>query len=301
MATVLYLLAAICCVLAWVGQRVALTRAATWIVWMGVAAQFVGIVMRMEITGRPPITNLYSSFLFVSMATVVLLQVVERFSREGFGTLLGAVFGVATMLWAFSSSVADGDTMIVLRAVLDTQFWLSTHVICISMGYAATAAAGMTGLYWTVRSLFDDSLDQATSRKIIQNVYGITAFALLLSFFGTVLGGLWGDDSWGRFWGWDPKENGALMIVLWNAVTLHARWAGIARDRGIAALSIFGIVVTIWSWECVNQLGVGLHSYGVSAGKLQMVLSGVAIFSAVSLLGFVPRKLWRSPAVNGRK
>ena len=95
----------------------------------------------------------------------------------------------------------------------------------------------------------------------------MVCFALLFSFFGTVLGGLWADDSWGRFWGWDPKENGALMIVLWNALGLHARWAGLVRERGLAALAAFGNIVTLWSWEGVNQLGVGLHAYsGLTEG-----------------------------------
>ena len=89
-----------------------------------------------------------------------------------------------------------------------------------------------------------------------------------LEVFGTVLGGLWADDSWGRFWGWDPKENGALMIVLWNAVVLHARWGGIIRDRGLAVLAIIGNIVTGWSWFGVNELGVGLHSYGFTEGVL---------------------------------
>ena len=87
--------------------------------------------------------------------------------------------------------------------------------------------------------------DRDTRRSMSNVVYGITCFALFFSFFGTVLGGLWGDDSWGRFWGWDPKENGALMIVLWNAVVLHARWAGIARERGIAILAVLGNVVVL--------------------------------------------------------
>jgi cytochrome c biogenesis factor len=79
---------------------------------------------------------------------------------------------------------------------------------------------------------------------------------------GTVLGGIWADQSWGRFWGWDPKENGALLIVLWNAIILHARWAGYVRERGTMVMAIFGNVITACSWFGVNMLGVGLHSYG---------------------------------------
>ena len=99
-------------------------------------------------------------------------------------------------------------------------------------------------------------------------VYGIICFATLFSFVGTILGGIWADQSWGRFWGWDPKENGALLIVLWNAVILHARWGGMIRERGLAILAAGGNIVTCWSWFGVNELGVGLHSYGFTEGVL---------------------------------
>ena len=101
-----------------------------------------------------------------------------------------------------------------------------------------------------------------TDKALVGMVYGIICFALFFSFVGTVLGGIWADQSWGRFWGWDPKENGALLIVLWNAIILHARWGGYVRERGIMAMAIFGNVITACSWFGVNMLGVGLHSYG---------------------------------------
>ena len=89
-------------------------------------------------------------------------------------------------------------------------------------------------------------------------VYGIVCFATLFSFVGTILGGIWADQSWGRFWGWDPKENGALLIVIWNAIILHARWGGLVRERGLMDLAVFGNIVTSFSWFGVNMLGVGL-------------------------------------------
>ena len=133
-------------------------------------------------------------------------------------------------------------------------------------------------------------VDRAFGRMI----YGTLCFALLLSFLGTVLGGLWADDSWGRFWGWDPKENGALMIVLWNALILHARWGGMVKTRGIAVLSMFGSIITAWSWFGVNQLGVGLHSYGFTESVAFWLVVFAVSQLAVMAIGLVPRRLWRS-------
>jgi ABC-type transport system involved in cytochrome c biogenesis permease subunit len=112
--------------------------------------------------------------------------------------------------------------------------------------------------------------------------YGVVCFALFFSFIGTVLGGLWADDSWGRFWGWDPKENGALMIVLWNAAVLHARWDRWIGPRGFAMFAIGGNIVTAWSWFGTNQLGIGLHSYGFTSGVLMLL--GAFVVSQLLLL-----------------
>jgi hypothetical protein len=119
-------------------------------------------------------------------------------------------------------------------------------------------------------------------------------FALLLSFTGTVLGGIWGDQSWGRFWGWDPKENGALMIVIWNALVLHARWGGMIRQRGLAVLAVFGNVVTAWSWFGTNLLGIGLHAYGFIKGAMLGLVLFDASQLAIIALGLIPLSLWRS-------
>ena len=118
-------------------------------------------------------------------------------------------------------------------------------------------------------------------------IYGIVCFAIFFSFIGTVLGGLWADDSWGRFWGWDPKENGALMIVLWNALLLHARWDKQVGQRGFAALAVLGNVVTAWSWFGTNQLGIGLHAYGFTSGALYSLIGFISanlVFVLVSLM-----------------
>jgi hypothetical protein len=123
-------------------------------------------------------------------------------------------------------------------------------------------------------------LEPTPRRDLLRILYGTLCFAIFFSFIGTVLGGLWADDSWGRFWGWDPKENGALIIVLWNALVLHARWGGMVKGRGLAALAVGGNIITIWSWFGVNELGVGLHTYGASEKNTAMWL---LIFAASQL------------------
>ena len=124
--------------------------------------------------------------------------------------------------------------------------------------------------------------------------YGTLCFSIFFSFVGTVLGGLWADDSWGRFWGWDPKENGALIIVLWNALILHARWGGLVRERGLMNLAIVGNIVTSWSWFGVNMLGIGLHSYGAMDWALKSLLAFVTSQLLLIALGNLPLNWWRS-------
>jgi hypothetical protein len=123
-------------------------------------------------------------------------------------------------------------------------------------------------------------------------------FATLFSFVGTVLGGIWADQSWGRFWGWDPKENGALIIVLWNALILHARWGGLVRERGLMNMAIFGNIVTAWSWFGVNMLGIGLHSYGFMDAAFKWLMLFNASQIALIGLGLLPQRLWRSGGGN---
>ena len=131
-------------------------------------------------------------------------------------------------------------------------------------------------------------------KALSKMVYGIVCFAALFSFIGTVLGGIWADQSWGRFWGWDPKENGALLIVLWNAIILHARWGGLARDRGIMNLAVFGNIVTSFSWFGVNMLGIGLHSYGFMDEAFNWLMIFMGSQLLVMAAGLLPLRLWRS-------
>ena len=240
----------------------------------------VAIACRILITGRAPVINIYSSAVFIGWAAVVFGVVVERIFRYGVGNLLASAAGAFTLLVAYGLNT--GDTMPVLQAVLDTQFWLTTHVITVSLGYVATLVAGTLGAGYLLAGWV--GVDKKKLRDVYRCIYGATCFGILFSFVGTVLGGLWADDSWGRFWGWDPKENGALLIVIWNALMLHARWDGMVSGRGFAVLAIGGNIVTAWSWFGTNELGIGMHSYGFTSGVLMWlsiyILLQIAFISA---------------------
>ena len=292
---VIYVLAMLVLFASWLKWGDVLRPAAYGLLVGGAIVHTLGLTSRVLLQGRPPVTNLYSSAVFVGWGIVLLGVVLERMYRRGFATAVAAASGFATLIVAHHLS-ADGDTMEMMRAVLDSNFWLGTHVITITIGYSGTFLAGAIAIGWAFREHLARRPDPATSKALSSTVYGVVCFALFFSFLGTVLGGIWADQSWGRFWGWDPKENGALLIVLWNAIILHARWGGFARERGIMTMAIFGNVITALSWFGVNMLGVGLHSYGFM-DKAFWALSGFCA-SQLALMGLalLPRQFWKPAA-----
>ncbi|MDX1950923.1 MAG: cytochrome c biogenesis protein CcsA [Verrucomicrobiota bacterium] len=270
-----------------------MSRSAFYLTFLAFLVHTSGLIFRMVLEGRPPVTNLYSSAIFVGWGAVALGLILERIYKDGIGTVTASAVGFTTLVIAHNLSL-DGDTMIMLQAVLDTNFWLATHVVVITLGYASTFLAGFLAIIYVLRGVLTKTLSAATSKALTRMVYGIICFSVLFSFVGTVLGGIWADQSWGRFWGWDPKENGALLIVIWGAIALHARWGGIIRERGIMIMALIGNIVTGFSWFGVNMLGVGLHTYGF----MDQAFKWLMVFNASQLLliglALVPNKYWRS-------
>lgn len=251
------------------------------------------LASRMYIQNRPPVTNLYSSAVFIGWGCVGLALLVERIIGMGVGNAVGAITGGFSLIIA-NFLASGGDTLEMMQAVLDTNFWLATHVTCITLGYTASFVAGFLGVGYILWGMGTPTMTKAGGKALSKVTYGVICFATLLSFVGTVLGGIWADQSWGRFWGWDPKENGAILIVVWNALILHARWGGLIKDRGIAILAVVGNMVTAWSWFGTNQLGVGLHAYGFN----NTLASALAIFwvsqMAIVSVALLPPQFWWS-------
>ena len=248
---------------------------------------------RMYLQGRPPVTNLYSSAIFVGWGAVLIGLVLERLFRDGIGAACAGMIGFVTLVIAHHLG-ANGDTLEMMQAVLDSNIWLATHVVVITAGYSAMFLAGMLAVVYVCMGMFTGLLTRETAQTLTRMVYGVLCFATLFSFVGTVLGGIWADQSWGRFWGWDPKENGALLIVLWCAITLHARWGGFIRQRGLMAMAIFGNAITAFSWFGVNMLGVGLHSYGFMDKAFPWLVGFIISQVVLVVASRLPAKFWRS-------
>lgn len=292
-AMVIYVLAGLLACFFWFNLSETLRRASVWLLGLAFAIHTTGLIYRMVLEGRPPVTNLYSSAIFIGWGACLLGMILEKFHKNGIGAVVASGIGFITLIIAHHLAL-EGDTMEMMRAVLDTNLWLATHVVAVTVGYASTFVAGFLAMIYIVRGVFTRTLDEATGKSLTRMIYGIVCFATLFSFVGTVLGGIWADQSWGRFWGWDPKENGALIIVLWNALILHLRWGGMIRERGLVNCAIFGNVVTSWSWFGVNMLGIGLHSYGFTEAAFKWLVLFVASQLAFIALGLLPLRMWKS-------
>lgn len=254
----------------------------------------LALLFRMWLHDRPPVTNLYSTGIFIAWGAVLLGVILEKIWKNGIGSIAASVSGFLSLIVAHNLALSGEDNLESVRAVLDTNFWLATHVTTVTLGYAATFVAGLVGaIHLWLRAFKKDYQD---GDSVARAAYGILAFATLASLVGTMLGGIWADQSWGRFWGWDPKENGAVMIVLWCAICLHARWGGLVKREGLMQLLVFGNIVTSWSWFGTNLLGVGLHSYGFTESGF-FWLSAFAISQLLLIgLGWLPP---RSKTISG--
>ncbi len=286
-ANILYVAAMLCCAFSWLGKRgkAAYLLAAILLI-AGFAIHSYGMFLRIQIKGRPPVTTLYESMLFVAWVGVFLALLVERVSKKSFALFGGSLLASA-LLFVASRYASDGDHIGVLVAVLDSNFWLSTHVTTVTIGYGATLFAAALAHAGILMHLFLPDRTRALRVDLRRMLYGVVCFALVFSFVGTVLGGIWADQSWGRFWGWDPKENGALLIVLWNAFLLHGRMGGHLGKNGMAIGCVLGGIITTWAWWGVNLLNTGLHSYGFDDGIGRNLMLFIGAETLVIALGFV--------------
>ncbi len=271
-----------------------LCRVASVMMLAGLCAHVFGIIARMYIQGRPPVTNMYSSIVFTGAVATALGFFI--YAKKGY---LSMAIGAATLgfvsLLVAQNLPYSGDSMGMMMAVLNSNFWLTAHVVTIMVGYCGVFLAGFIAVARLIANLFSRGNFGAATSDISKSVYAILCFSLIFSFAGTMLGGIWADMSWGRFWGWDPKENGALMIVLWIAICIHCKALRLCSDRIFLSLAVFGNVVTAWAWFGVNLLGVGLHSYGYMSGGWKYFFIFVASQILIMPLSL---KKYKAPSID---
>ncbi|MGA1524106.1 MAG: cytochrome c biogenesis protein, partial [Planctomycetota bacterium] len=255
----IFVLGFLLCAFGWLRPQMKLLYLGGWATSVLAAGLVVaGLTVRCILLSRPPVSTLYETIVFITATAVLVALVAEAINKRRIALSLGAFVGALGMFVAGAFELLEQrDTLVELQAVLRTNFWLATHVTSVTIGYAGGLLAKRLG--WKKGSY-------SFYRNVGRMTYGVLCFAVVFATVGTILGGIWANDSWGRFWGWDPKENGALMIVLWQLLILHGRLGGFWRDYGIAMLAVLGNIVIAFSWFGVNLMGVGLHSYGFQAG-----------------------------------
>lgn len=299
-ALIVSMIGFLCVALGWTGPGTKFGKVCNLLGWvMLVTALLItaaGITHRSILMGRPPVGNLYDTIPFIVAASMVVLGIIELLTRKSVGLGLALFFGIIGLALAMMYEAGEGrDHMDPLIAVLRSNYWLTIHVLTITIGYAGgLLTAGLAHIYLFARWFGIDEGDKKFRRMMTRIVYGGVCFTLFFSLVGTVLGGVWANDSWGRFWGWDPKENGALIIVIWNLMILHARLGGYLREWGLHITAVLGAAWVAFSWWHVNFLGTGLHSYGFTGDKGLMAVwtfYGIEILVAVVATGFAWNEL----------
>lgn len=233
---------------------------------IAIIAHSVHLILRSTILARPPVGTLYESVIFVSLTGAIICWLLYK-NYKLLSLFIGAFLGAALLTTAQAFSAEE--PMGTLVAVLNTNFWLATHVLCITIGY---------GLCLLSSTLAHIMIIQP--KRFGQLLKALLIASLLFTTIGTVLGGIWADQSWGRFWGWDPKENGALLIVLWITWILHGKMSGHLKPTGYLIATAALSIIVILAWFGVNLLSVGLHSYGFISG----IAWGIGLFCAAEII-----------------
>jgi len=246
-------------------------------------AMLVGFGMRIGISGRAPVTNMYESVVYLGLGIALFGLILELIYRKHYILTAAAAVSTVALILADNCPAVLDPSMRPLPPVLRNNFWLVTHVMSITLSYAAFALAlGISDItlgYYLLRCA-----NRAVTAALSKFTYKCLQVGVLLLAVGTITGAIWADYAWGRFWGWDPKEVWALITLLGYLAVLHARYVGWVRDLGLAALSVICFSLVVMAWYGVNfVLGTGFHSYGFGSGG-QMYVAGVLVAQFIYVL-----------------
>ena len=257
--------ARVCYVLAFVPYLVAL------------GFQIFGFTLRVIIAGRPPVSNLYETLVWVSFMSAVFALILELIYRKKVIGLAGTVVATLGLVMADQLTITFDPKISPLLPVLRTNYWLIIHVLTIVSSYAGgTLAWGVGNISLAIMAFGKGRRDVV--KTLAQFTYRAMQIAVLLLAFGTFLGGMWAAESWGRFWGWDPKEVWALIALVCYVIPLHARYVGWVKDFGLAVAAVVCYAAIVVSWYLFSALGGGgLHAYAMSGGGPIWVFWGAAL------------------------
>lgn len=250
-----------------------------------------GIVSRVIISGRAPVTNMYETVFFSGLIAFIISFI---FFLRGKKTLyfLGGVFynTITLFMIKLSGSMLDGK-IDPLVPVLRDNFWLSTHVTTVVSSYGAFSLSWIMGNIYLIAKIFDKEAFPAVS-SFNQAIYNTLKIAVVLLSTGIILGGIWADYSWGRFWGWDPKETWSLIVLLAYMIILHGKKTSWIRGQSFIYLSVIGFSFVMMAWFGVNYiLSAGLHSYGFGEEGMIFLLSFFSVQSLIFFTYFLKRKI----------
>ncbi len=256
--------------------------------------QVIGFSIRIHVTGFAPVTNMYGTMLWVSFGVICFSAILYYIYKNllMFGLLVTSAG--ALLLLTESIPLVLSPDMDPIVAVLRSNYWLSIHVLTITISYAAFTISMLIGNFALIGSLFKKA--NINYKELARHAYRVIQLGVFLLTAGIILGGIWADYSWGRFWGWDPKETWALIADLGFIALLHARHVGWLKDFGLLALSPLAYLLVIMAWYGVNFiLAAGLHSYGFSSGGTAVVVifvsAQLAVLAAAWAIPFIKVKL----------
>ncbi len=255
-------------------------RAGVFVFLAAFALHTYGFILRIWISGRAPVTNMYETVLWIPYGTVLFALILEAVYKSRFFLLAASAMATLGLIVADSAPSVLDPSIQPLVPVLRSNFWLTIHVLTITLSYGAfTLALGVANI-----NLGFYLFRPANSAKLnAMNffIYRAIQIGVVLLAAGTILGGVWANESWGRFWGWDPKEVWALIALLGYLALLHGRYVGWVRGFGLSVGAVVSYLLVLMAWYGVNfVLGVGLHSYGFSSGGAKFV----SVFVALELL-----------------
>lgn len=231
-----------------------------------------GFLMRVYLAGRPPVSNMYETVIWVGWGVLVFAMIIFLQKRRYDLMLGGSFVAFLCMVVADNSPIILNPAIQPLEAVLRSNMWLIIHVMPISLSYAAFFLALAMSNIGLINILQGHSEKGGKISELVDSCYRSIQFGVVLLAAGTILGGVWADYSWGRFWGWDPKEVWAFVTLMGYLALLHGRLAGWIRQYGMLVGSIVSFSLVIMAWYGVNfVLGEGLHSYGFGAGGIEYV------------------------------